>query len=101
MMSRGVEGVPAKDADNVNEGLPPAHAIAWTRRPRGDGIGTNVTMQTKRSTEGTGPSQTGKKTKTKNIADFGCPGHVSDNINEELSSERDDTSHAEALSDSI
>jgi hypothetical protein len=50
--------------------------------------------------EATGPDRTGKKTKTKSIGDFGCPAHVSDKNNDELSSENDDTSHVEAPSDS-
>jgi hypothetical protein len=100
MMSRGVEGAPTINVDNGIERLPPPRALGRARRPREDGPTTNVTKQTKRTVEATGPGRTGKKTKIKNIGEFGCPGHVSDNSNDELSSENDDISHAEAPSDS-
>ena len=99
MRSRGVEGIPTNNADFGNDRLPPTRALGRARRPRSNGSGRTVTKQTKQNTEGIGPSQTRKKTKTKNIGDFGCPAHVRDNSNDELSSEHDDTSHVEAPSD--
>ena len=100
MMSRDVEGVPTINVDNGIERLPPPRALRRARRPREDGPTTNVTKQTKQTVEATGLDRTGKKTKIKNIGEFGCPGHVSDNSNDELSSKNDDISHAEAPSDS-
>jgi Protein of unknown function (DUF 659)/hAT family C-terminal dimerisation region len=98
LRSRAVEGVPTNNVDIGNAGLLPTRALAKGRRPRSDASARNVTNQTKRNTEGTGPSQTGKK--TKNIGDFGCPAHVSENVNDELSSDHGNTSHAEAPCDS-
>ena len=100
MMSRGVEGAPTINVDNGIERLPPPRALGRARRPREDGPTTNVTKQSKQTVEAIGPDRTGKKTKIKNIREFGCPGHVSDNNDDELLSENDDTNHAEASSDS-
>jgi hypothetical protein len=54
--------------------------------------------QTKQIKSATGPTQ--DKTKTKKLIEFGCTGRNSDDSDAELSGENDDTSHAEALSDS-
>jgi hypothetical protein len=96
MLSRDVEGAPTNNIDNGNEHLPPIRALGRARRPREDGPRRDVTKQTKRIKSTTGPTQ--DKTKTKKLVEFGCAGRDSD---AELSGENDDTSHAEAPSDSI
>jgi hypothetical protein len=94
MLSCDVEGAPTNNTDNGNEHLPPIRA----RHPREDGPRRDVTKQTKRIKSSTGPTQ--DKTKTKKLVEFGCVGRDSDDSDAELSSENDNTSHAEALSDS-
>jgi hypothetical protein len=98
MFSRDVEGASTNNLDNGNERLPPIRALGRARRSREDGPRGNVTKQTKRIKSATGPIQ--DKTKTKKLVDFGCAGRDSDNNNAELSGENDNTSHAEAPSDS-
>ena len=99
MISRGVEGAPTNNANNGNRRLFPIRALGWARCPRKDhGPRRNVTKQTKQIKNATGPTQ-GRK-KTKNLVEFGCAGRNSDDSDAELSSKNDDTSHAEALSDS-
>jgi hypothetical protein len=74
-------------------------SVGQARRPREDGPRRGVTKQTKQIKSATGPTQ--DKTKTKKLVEFGCGGSDSDNSDPELASENDDTSHAEAPSDSI
>jgi hypothetical protein len=98
MLSRDVEGAQTNNIDNGNECLPPIRALGRARRPREDGPRRDVTKQTKRIKSATGPTQ--DKTKTKKLVEFGCVGRNSDDSNAELSGENDNTSHAEAPSDS-
>jgi hypothetical protein len=98
MLSRDVEGAPTNNIDNGNERLPPIRALGRARRPREDGPRRSVTKQTKRIKSTSGPTQ--EKTKTKKLVEFGCGGSNSNDNNAELSGENDDTSHAEAPSDS-
>jgi hypothetical protein len=98
MLSRDVEGAPTNNTDNCNERPPPICALRWARRPREDGPRRDVTKQTKRIKSGIGPTQ--DKTKTKKLLEFGCGGGNSNDSDAELSGENDDTSHAEAPSDS-
>jgi hypothetical protein len=98
MLSCDVEGAPMNNIDNGNERLPPIRALGRARRPREDGPRRDVTKQTKRIKSVTGPTQ--DKTKTKKLVEFGCVGRDSDDSDAELSGENDDTSHAEAPSDS-
>jgi hypothetical protein len=126
MLSRDVEGAPTKNTNNGNKRLPPVCVLRWARRPREDRPKRGVTKQTKQIKSATGPTQ--DKTKTKKFVEFGY-GHSdsddsdsddsdsddsdsddsdsddsdsddSDDSDAELSGENDDTSHAEALSDS-
>jgi hypothetical protein len=98
MLSRDVEGASTNNIDNGNERLPPIRALGRARRPREDGPRRDVTKQTKRIKNTTGPIQ--DTTKTKKIVDFGCVGRDSDDSDAELSGKNDDTSHVEAPSDS-
>jgi hypothetical protein len=98
MLSRDVEGAPTNNIDNGNERLPPIRALGWARRPREDGPRRDVTKQTKQIKSATGPTQ--DKTKTKKLVDFGCVGRDSDDSDDELSGENDNTSHVKAPSDS-
>jgi hypothetical protein len=98
MLSRDVEGAPTNNTDNGNEHLPPIRALRRARRPREDGLRRDVMKQTKRIKSTIGPTQ--DKTKTKKLIEFGCAGCDSDDSDAELSGENDDTSHAEAPSDS-
>jgi hypothetical protein len=98
MLSRDVEGAPTNNMDNGNERLPPIRALGRARRPREDGPRRDVTKQTKRIKSATGPTQ--DKMKTKKLVEFGCVGRDSDDSDAELSGENDNTSHAEAPSDS-
>jgi hypothetical protein len=98
MRSRDVEGAPTNNTNNGNKRPLPIHALRWVRRPREDGPRRGVTKQTKRIKSTTGPIQ--DKTKTKALAEFGCGGSNSDDSDAELSGKNDDTSHAEAPSDS-
>jgi hypothetical protein len=98
MLSHDVEGAPTNNTDNGNERLPPIRALGRARRPREDGPRRDVTKQTKRIKSATGPSQ--DKMKTKKLIEFGCARRESDDSDDELSGENDDTSHAEAPSDS-
>jgi hypothetical protein len=98
MLSRDVEGAPTNNIDNGNERLPPIRALGRARRLREDGPRRSVTKQTKRIKSTSGPTQ--EKTKTKKLVEFGCGGSNSNDNNAELSGENDDTSHAEAPSDS-
>jgi hypothetical protein len=84
MLSRDVEGAPTNNIDNGNERLPPIRALRRARRPREDGPRRDVK----------------DKTKTKKLTEFGCAGRDSNDSDAELSGENDDTSHAEAPSDS-
>jgi hypothetical protein len=78
--------------------LPPIRALGQARRPREDGPRRDVTKQTNKIKSATGRTQ--DKTKTKKLVEFGCVGRDSDDSDAELSGENDDTSHAEAPSDS-
>jgi hypothetical protein len=98
MFSYDVEGAPTNNVDNGNEHLPPIRALGRARRPREDGPRRDVTKQTKRIKSATGTTQ--DKTKTKKLVEFGCAGRDSDDNDAELSGENDNTSHAEAPSDS-
>jgi hypothetical protein len=98
MLSRDVEGAPTNNTDNGNEHPPPIHAFGWVRCPREDGPRRDVTKQTKRIKNATGPTQ--DKTKTKKLVEFGYVGCDSDDNNAELSGKNDDTSPAKAPSDS-
>jgi hypothetical protein len=98
MLSRDVEGAPMNNIDNGNKRLPPIRALGWARRPRENGPRRDVTKQTKRIKSATRPTQ--DKTKTKKLVEFGCTGCNSDDNDDELSGKNDDTSHAEAPSDS-
>jgi hypothetical protein len=98
MLSHDVEGAPTNNIDNGNECLPPIYVLGRARRPREDGPRRDVMKQTKQIKSATGPTQ--DKTKTKKLIEFGCTGRNSDDSDAELSGENDDTSHAEALSDS-
>jgi hypothetical protein len=100
MMSPGVERAPTINVDDGIERLPLPRALGRARRPREGAPTTKVRKQTKRLVEATGLDRTGKKTKTKNIGEFGCPAHITDKSSDELSSKNDDTSHVEAPSDS-
>jgi hypothetical protein len=99
MLSPDVEGAPTNNTNNGNKRPPPIRALGRARRPREDGPRRGVTKQTKQIKSATGPTQ--DKTKTKKLVEFGCGGSDSDNSDPELASENDDTSHAEASSDSI
>jgi hypothetical protein len=68
------------------------------RRPREDGSRRDVTKQTKRIKSATRPIQ--DKTKTKKLVEFGYTRRNSDDSDARLSGKNDDTSHAEAPSDS-
>jgi hypothetical protein len=98
MLSRDVEGAPMNNTDNGNERLPPIRALGRARRPREDGPRRDVTKQTKRIKSATRPTQ--DKTKTKNLVEFSCVGRDSDDSDAELSGEYNETSHAEAPSNS-
>jgi hypothetical protein len=98
MLSRDVERTPTNNTDNGNEHPPPIRALGRARRPREDGPRRDVTKQTKQIKSATGPTQ--DKTKTKKLVEFGCAGRDSDDSDAELSSKNNDTSHAEAPSDS-
>jgi hypothetical protein len=98
MLSRDVEGAPTNNIDNGNERLPPIRVLGRARRPREDGPRRNVTKQTKRIKSAIGPTQ--DRTKTKKLVEFGCAGRDSNDSDAELSGKNDDTSHAEAPSDS-
>jgi hypothetical protein len=98
MFSCDVEGAPTNNTDNGNEGPPPIRALGRARHPREDGPRRDVTKQTKRIKSATGPTE--DKMKTKKLVEFGCAGYDSDNSDAKLSGENDDTSHAEAPSDS-
>jgi hypothetical protein len=98
MLSRDVEGASANNIDNGNERLPPIRALGRARHPREDGPRRDVTKQTKRNKSATRPTQ--DKTKIKKLVEFGYARRDSDDSDAELSGENDDTSHAEAPSDS-
>jgi hypothetical protein len=98
MFSRDIEGAPTNNTDNGNERPPPIHALGRARHPREDGPRRHVTKQTKQIKSTTGPTQ--DKTKTKKLVEFGCTGRDSNDSNAKLSGKNDDTSHAEAPSDS-
>jgi hypothetical protein len=98
ILSCDVEGAPTNNTNNGNKRPPPIRALGRARHPREDGPRRNVTKQTKRIKSGTGPTQ--DKTKTKKFIEFGCGASNSDDNDAELSGENDDTSHAEAPSDS-
>jgi hypothetical protein len=98
MLSCDVEGAPTNNTNHGNEHPPPIRALGWVRCPREDGPRRDVTKQTKEIKSATGPTQ--DKTKTKKLVEFGCVGRDSDNSDAELSGENDNTSHAEAPSDS-
>jgi hypothetical protein len=98
MLSRDVEGAPTNNIGNGNERLPPIRALGRARHLREDGPRRDVTKQTKRIKSATGPIQ--DNTKTKKLVDFGCVGRNSDDSDAELLGENDDTSHAEAPSNS-
>jgi hypothetical protein len=98
MFSCDIEGAPTNNVDNGNERLPPSRALGRARRPREDGPRRDATKQTKQIKSATGPTQ--DKIKTKKLVEFGCAGRDSDDSDAELSGENDDTSHAEAPSDS-
>jgi hypothetical protein len=98
MLSRDVEGAPTNNTDNGNKRPPPICVLGQARHPREDGPRRDVTKQTKQIKSATRPTQ--DKTKTKKLIEFGCAGRDSDNSDAELSSENDNTSHAEAPSDS-
>ena len=86
------------NTDNGNERLPPICALGQARRPREDGPKRDVMMQIKQIKSATRPTQ--DKTKIKKLIEFGCAGCDSDDSNVELSSENDNTNHAEAPSNS-
>jgi hypothetical protein len=98
MLSHDVEGAPTNNPNNGNKRPLPICAIGRAWRPREDGPRRGVTKQTKRIKSTTGPTQ--DKTKTKKLIEFGCGRSDSDDSDAELSGENDDTSHAEAPSDS-
>jgi hypothetical protein len=98
MLSRDVEGAPTNNTNNGNERPPPIRALGWARHPREDGPRRDVMKQTKQIKSATGPTQ--DKMKTKKLVEFGCAGRDSDDSDAKLSGENDDTSHAEAPSDS-
>jgi hypothetical protein len=98
MFSRDVEGAPTNNTNNGNEHPHPIRVLGQARRPREDGPRRDVTKQTKRIKSTTGLTQ--DKTKTKKLIEFGCTGRDSDDSDAKLSGENDDTSHAEASSDS-
>jgi hypothetical protein len=98
MLSRDVEGAPTNNTDSGSEHPPLIHILGHARRPREDGPRRNVMKQTKRIKSATRPTQ--DKTKTKKLIEFGCARRDSDDSDAELSSENDDTSHAEAPSGS-
>jgi hypothetical protein len=98
MLSRDVEGAPTNNIDNGNEHLPPIRALGRARRPQEDGPRRDDTKQTNKIKRATGPTQ--DKTKTKKLVEFGCAGCDSDDSDAELSGKNDNTSHAEASSDS-
>jgi hypothetical protein len=98
MFSRDVEGAPTNNTDNGNERPPPIRALGQARHPREDGPRRDVTKQTKRIKSATRPTQ--DKMKTKKLIEFGCAGRDSNDSDAELSGKNDDTSHAEAPSDS-
>jgi hypothetical protein len=93
-----VEGAPTNNTNIGNKRPPPIRALGRARCSREDGPRRGVTKQTKRIKSTTGPIH--DKRKTKVLAEFGCSGSNSDDSDAELSSENDDTSHAEAPSDS-
>jgi hypothetical protein len=92
------EGAPTNNTNNGNEHPHPIRVLGQARRPREDGPRRDVTKQTKRIKSTTGLTQ--DKTKTKKLIEFGCTGRDSDDSDAKLSGENDDTSHAEASSDS-
>jgi hypothetical protein len=98
MLSCDVEATPTNNPNNGNKRPLPIRALRRARRPRKDGPRRGSTKQTKRIKSASGPTQ--DKTKTKKLVEFGCGGSDSDDIDAELSSKNDDTSHAEAPSDS-
>jgi hypothetical protein len=98
MLFRDIEGAPTNNTDNSNERPPPICALRRARRPREDGPRRDVTKKTKRIKSATGPTQ--DKIKIKKLVEYGCAGRDSDDNDVELSGENDDTSHAEALSNS-
>jgi hypothetical protein len=98
MFSRDVEGAPTNNTNNVDKRPPPICTLRHARHPREDGPRRGVTKQTERIKSAIGPTQ--DKMKTKKLAKFGCGKSDSDDSDVELSSENDDTSHAEVPSDS-
>jgi hypothetical protein len=98
MLFRDVEGAPTNNTNNGNKHPPPVCVLGRARRPREDGPRRGVTKQTKRIKSATGPTQ--DKTKTRALAEFGCCRSNHDDSDAELSGKNDDTSHAEAPSDS-
>jgi hypothetical protein len=98
MLSRDVGGAPMNNTNNGNKCSPPVHALGRARRPREDGPRRGVTKQNKRIKSATGPIE--DKMKTRALVETGCCGSDSDDIDAELLGKNEDTSHAEALSDS-
>jgi hypothetical protein len=98
MLSPKVEGAPMNNTNNGNKRPPPVRALGRARHPREDGPRRGVTKQTKRIKSATRPTQ--DKMKTKKLIEFGCAGRDSNDSDAELSGKNDDTSHAEAPSDS-
>jgi hypothetical protein len=98
MLSCDVEGAAKNNPNNGNKCPPPIRALGRARRPKEDGPRRDVTKQTKQIKSATGPIQ--DKMKTKKLVEFGCGGSDSNDSDAELSGENDDTSHAEAPSDS-
>jgi hypothetical protein len=98
MLSHDVEGAPANNTNNGNKRPHPVCALGWARRPREDGPRRGVTKQTKQIKKSIGHTQ--DKTKTRVLVEFGCCGSDSDDSDAKLSGKNDNTSHAEAPSDS-
>jgi hypothetical protein len=98
MLSRDIEGALTNNTNNGNKCLLLIHALGRARRLREDGPRRGVTKQTKRIKSATRSTQ--DKTKTKALVEFGCGGSDTDDSDAKLSGENDDTSHAEAPSDS-
>jgi hypothetical protein len=98
MLSRDVEGAQMNNTINGNKHLYPVRALGRARHPREDGPRRGVPKQTKRIRKATGPTH--DKMKTRALTEFGCCGSNNDDSDAEISGENDDTSHAEALSDS-
>jgi hypothetical protein len=98
MLSPKVEGAPMNNTNNGNKRPPPVRALGRARHPREDGPRRGVTKQTKRIKSATRPTQ--DKMKTKKFIEFGYGHNDSDDNDAELSGKNEDTSHAEAPSDS-